>query len=328
MKACLVAVRTRWSVSTITHILPLACLAMVLTLLSSWFTVAAAEKKGFVVLPNGAPRFSGPLGGEANSFEILATHEQTGGVWGVWRYTSITGGGPPVHIHRAEDEFFYVLSGEFNFQLDDCIKSAPAGSFVFIPKDAVHTFQHVGPEPGVLLGGVTPGGLEGLFQDLPGADDETVKALFKKHHMDVVGPPLEAVTPPPRLTPPGTAQRPAKVSRIGVLAPGCPPPSPTLDTFLQGLRDLGYVDGQTVAIEWRYSEGKAERFPDLAAELARLQVDLIVAVSTPAALAAKQVTSTIPIVMVYVADPIGTGLSLASGGRAGTSRGSVIWPLI
>jgi putative ABC transport system substrate-binding protein len=213
------------------------------------------------------------------------------------------------------------LSGEFNFQLADCIKSAPAGSFVFIPKDAVHTFQHVGPEPGVLLGGVTPGGLEGLFQDLPGADDETVKALFKKHHMDVVGPPLEAVTPPPRLTPPGTAQRPAKVSRIGVLAPGCPPPSPTLDTFLQGLRDLGYVDGQTVAIEWRYSEGKAERFPDLAAELARLQVDLIVAVSTPAALAAKQVTSTIPIVMVYVADPIGTGLVTSLGRPGGNLTG-------
>jgi hypothetical protein len=114
-------------------------------------------------------------------------------------------------------------------------------------------------------------------------------------------PPLSTVrahrspaTPCPKVLP-KTAQRPAKVSRIGVLTPGCPPPSPTLDTFLQGLRDLGYVDGQTVAIEWRYSEGKAERFPDLAAELACLQVDLIVAVSTPAALAAKQVTSTIPI---------------------------------
>ena len=226
-----------------------------------------------------------------------------------------------MHIHRAEDEFFYVLSGAFNFQLGDCIKSAPAGSFVFIPKDAVHTFQHVGPEPGVLLGVVTPGGFEGLFQDLPGADAETVKALLKKHHMDIVGPPLEAVTPPAQLTPPGTAQRPAKVSRIGVLAPGCPPPSPTLDTFLQGLRDLGYVDGQTVAIEWRYSEGRAERFPDLAAELARLQVDLIVAVSTPAALAAKHAASTIPIVMVYVADPVGTGLVTSLGRPGGNLTG-------
>src|SRR5262245_32713370 len=61
-------------------------------------------------------------------------------------------------------------------------------------------------------------------------------------------------------------------------------------------------------LEWRYSEGKAERFADLAAELVRQNVDLIVAVSTPAALAAKHATQTIPIVMVYVADPIGTGL--------------------
>jgi putative ABC transport system substrate-binding protein len=168
---------------------------------------------------------------------------------------------------------------------------------------------------------VTPGGFEGLFQNLPGADEETVEALFKKHHMDVVGPPLEATMPPPRPTPPGTAQRPAKVYRIGVLAPGCPPPSPTVDSFLQGLRDLGYVEGQNLAIEWRYSEGKAERFSDLATELADLKVDLIVAVSTPAALAAKHATSTIPIVMVYVADPVGTGLVAGLGRPGGNLTG-------
>ena len=96
--------------------------------------------------------------------------------------------------------------------------------------------------------------------------------------------------------------------RLGVLAPGCHPPSATLDLLLQGLRDLGYTEGQNLAVEWRYSEGKAERFADLAAELVRLQVDVIVTMSTPAALAAKQATQTIPIVMVYVADPVGTGL--------------------
>ena len=321
MKACLVVVRGRWSTSATMNICALTCLAMVLTMLSVWSAVVAAEKQGFVVLPGSAPRFSGPVGGEANTAEVLATREQTGGALGVWRYTSPSGGGPPVHIHRAEDEFFYVLSGAFNFQLGDCIKSAPAGSFVFIPKDAVHTFQHIGSEPGVSLGVVTPGGFEELFQDLPGAEAETVKALLKKHHMDIVGPPLEAATPPAQLTSPGTAQPPAKVSRIAVLAPGCPPPSPTLDTFLQGLRDLGYVDGQTITIEWRYSEGRAERFPDLAAELARLKVDLIVAVSTPAALAAKHAASTIPIVMVYVADPVGTGLVTSLGRPGGNLTG-------
>jgi putative ABC transport system substrate-binding protein len=93
-----------------------------------------------------------------------------------------------------------------------------------------------------------------------------------------------------------------------VLAPGCPPPSTALDTLLQGLHDLGYVEGHNLVIEWRYAEGRAERFPELAAELAQQPVDLILAVSTPAALAAKQATQTIPIVMVYVPDPVGTGL--------------------
>jgi putative ABC transport system substrate-binding protein len=101
-----------------------------------------------------------------------------------------------------------------------------------------------------------------------------------------------------------------------VLSPGCHPPSATLDLLLQGLRDLGYAEGQNLAIEWRYSEGKVERFADLAAELVRLQVDVIVTMSTPAALAAKQATQTIPIVMVYVADPVGTGL-VASLARPG-----------
>ena len=180
MTSCLVAIPGRWSVSATMCRLPLTCLITVLTVLAAWSTVVAHEKQGFVVLPNQAPRFSGPAGSEEDVTEMLATREQTGGSLGVWRYTKVREGGPPLHIHRTEDEFFYVLSGEFNFQLGDCIKHAPAGSFVFIPQDVVHTFQHVGPEPGVLLGSVHPGGFEGLFQDLPGVDEETVRALFKK----------------------------------------------------------------------------------------------------------------------------------------------------
>ena len=114
------------------------------------------------------------------------------------------------------------------------------------------------------------------------------------------------------------AQQAGKVYRIGYL--GISPPSgtaaPLWDAFLQGLRDHGYVEGQNLVIERRWSEGKAERFPDLAAELVRLNVELIVAPSTPNALAAKQATSTIPIVTVLVGDPVATGLisSLARPG--------------
>jgi ABC transporter substrate binding protein len=75
-------------------------------------------------------------------------------------------------------------------------------------------------------------------------------------------------------------------------------PGRRLMTFVQALLDLGYAEGQNISIEWRFSEGNAERFAGLAQELSRLDVDLIVAISTPAALAAKQATQTIPIVML------------------------------
>ncbi|HXH08564.1 MAG TPA: ABC transporter substrate-binding protein [Alphaproteobacteria bacterium] len=134
--------------------------------------------------------------------------------------------------------------------------------------------------------------------------------------MDVVGPPLDASALAGKPAPAGQPQLRTKLPRIGVLAPGCAPPSPVLEVFLQGLRVRGYVEDQTLTIEWRYAEGRVERFPALAAELVRLPVDLIVAVSTPAALAAQQAMATIPVVMVYVADPVGTGLvpSLARPG--------------
>jgi putative tryptophan/tyrosine transport system substrate-binding protein len=86
--------------------------------------------------------------------------------------------------------------------------------------------------------------------------------------------------------------------------------------FRQGLRELGYVEGQNLVIEYRSADGRAERFPDLAGELVRLKVDVIVTRETPAALAAKHSTGTIPIVMASSGDPLGTGIvaSLAHPG--------------
>jgi quercetin 2,3-dioxygenase len=150
----------------------------------------AAGGEGFVVLPDRASRFSGPQGREADVTEILATREQTGGAFGLFRQTIPPKSGPPAHIHQAEDEFFYVVSGEFHFKLGDGIVSAPARSIVFVPRGTVHTFQNVGTEPGVLLVGVTPGGFEQMFEERQGADPETNRTLMNKHHMEVVGPPL------------------------------------------------------------------------------------------------------------------------------------------
>jgi putative ABC transport system substrate-binding protein len=115
------------------------------------------------------------------------------------------------------------------------------------------------------------------------------------------------------------AQQPAKVARIGYLVTGSLESLETrmlLDAFRQGLRERGYVEGQNIVIEYRAADGKVERFPDLATELARLKVDLIVAQNTPAARAAQQATTTIPIVAAVMGDPVGDGL-VASLARPG-----------
>jgi ABC-type uncharacterized transport system substrate-binding protein len=103
------------------------------------------------------------------------------------------------------------------------------------------------------------------------------------------------------------AQPPAKIARIGYLESGAPG-TPLVEAFRQGLRDLGWIEGQSIAVEVRAAEGKYDRLPELAAELVRLKVDVIFASSTPAALAAKRATTTIPIVIGRVADPVGSGL--------------------
>jgi putative ABC transport system substrate-binding protein len=111
------------------------------------------------------------------------------------------------------------------------------------------------------------------------------------------------------------AQQPGKVPRIGLIRPGSPP-DPLVEAFLQGVRDLGYVEGRSIAIEYRWAKGKLERFPDLTAELVRLKVDVIVTTGTSGGLAAKQATSTIPIVVPVMIDPVGAGL-VASLARPG-----------
>ena len=110
------------------------------------------------------------------------------------------------------------------------------------------------------------------------------------------------------------AQRAGKVYRIGWLDPTAL--GPHIGTFSQGLRDLGWTEGQNFVVEWRGGEGKYEQLARLAAELVRLPVDVIVAPDTASALAAKEATKTIPIVMVWVGDPVGSGLvtSLARPG--------------
>jgi putative tryptophan/tyrosine transport system substrate-binding protein len=114
------------------------------------------------------------------------------------------------------------------------------------------------------------------------------------------------------------AQQPARARRLGVLSqdPVHARQTPPYQAFQKGLGELGWVEGQNLAIEWRFSEGKADLLPRLATELVDLPVDLIVAIATPPALAAAAATSTIPIVFIQVADPVALGIvpSLARPG--------------
>jgi putative ABC transport system substrate-binding protein len=106
----------------------------------------------------------------------------------------------------------------------------------------------------------------------------------------------------------GRAQQVGKVPRVGYLFYGSPGRWGEIDAFRQGLRELGYIEGQNIAVEYRFANGQIKRYPALAAELVRVNVDVIVAPATPQALAAKQATSSIPIVFVLVADAVGAGL--------------------
>ncbi len=117
---------------------------------------------------------------------------------------------------------------------------------------------------------------------------------------------------------PAQAQQPKKIPRIGYVSGIGDPsnPVPSVEGFRQGLRDLGYIEGKNILVEYRYLEGKLDRVPGLVAELVQLKVDVFVSSNFPAIRAAKQATKTIPIVMVTTQDPVATGIvnSLARPG--------------
>jgi putative tryptophan/tyrosine transport system substrate-binding protein len=119
------------------------------------------------------------------------------------------------------------------------------------------------------------------------------------------------------------AQEPKKVPRIGVIFTGFPSTAtPLMEAFRDGLRDLGYIQGKNIVIEYRYGEGKEDRLVDTVAELVRLKVDIIVVAGGNATLAAKNATKTIPIVMAVASDPVGAGLVASLARPGGNLTGS------
>jgi putative tryptophan/tyrosine transport system substrate-binding protein len=117
------------------------------------------------------------------------------------------------------------------------------------------------------------------------------------------------------------AQQPGKMWRIGLINHSN---EIFLDGLLEGLRELGYVEGQNIIIERRYAEGKAERFQEFAEEMVRLKADIIIVITTPAALAAKKATTTIPILFPTAIDPVGTGVITSFRHPGGNVTGGAI----
>ena len=138
--------------------------------------------------------------------------------------------------------------------------------------------------------------------------------------LSLLAAPLAAVVAQPR----------QEVPRVGYLSPGSsadPARLRRFEAFRQGLRELGYVEGQSIALEPRWAEGQYERYPALAADLIRVPVDVIVVVGGAATRAVQHATRTIPIVMAVVNDPVGSGLVSNLAYPRGTSRGCRSWPL-
>src|SRR5450631_1657483 len=116
---------------------------------------------------------------------------------------------------------------------------------------------------------------------------------------------------------PSWAQQQGRVWRVGFLSPTSASVNPQYTgAFLQGMRELGYVEGKNLVIQWRFADGKLERLPGLAADLVQLKMDVIVAAASPSIGAAQQATTTIPFVMAAPGDPVGSGFvkSLARPG--------------
>jgi quercetin dioxygenase-like cupin family protein len=147
-----------------------------------------------VIGPGDGHTVANPAGG---GLTYKARSEQTDGALTAWESTAAPGEGPPLHLHRNEDESMYVLEGRLRFRLEEAEHVAPAGSFVFIPRGVSHTWQNAGEGAARILFVFTPGspGMERFFELSAGIPEnsrmaEAFATLAADAGMDVVGPPL------------------------------------------------------------------------------------------------------------------------------------------
>ena len=152
----------------------------------------AKTVESFVVRPGEGRLISGPAGGPTT---ITADTGRTGGAFTFLENVIGPRQGPPRHVHRREDEMWYVLDGNFRFIADDRVFDAPEGAFVFVPRGTAHCFQNLEDRPSRILVMFTPSGMERFFEEHavlpPGdVDPERYREIAERNWMEVVGPPL------------------------------------------------------------------------------------------------------------------------------------------
>ncbi len=149
---------------------------------------------GEIILPPGGGKAINVMG---NLWAIKARREDTGGALAVLEGSFRPASGAPAHVHRQHEEAFYVLEGEFLFQLGTQTVMATAGTFVFVPRDVPHAFENVGNQPGRVLGILTPGGYEQFFEELaqlpPGPPDPAkFQEIFERYDQETIEAPKDA----------------------------------------------------------------------------------------------------------------------------------------
>ena len=144
-------------------------------------------------------RTAAPLNIFGNQIRVKLAGADTDGNWAIMEDQAQPQAGPPLHRHSREDEWFYVLEGEYLFEVDGVQMRTCAGGSVYAPRGTAHTFQNVGATPGRMLVAVQPAGLDAFFADLDSAmrdmrepDMSVIAPVFAKHGIELLGPPLAA----------------------------------------------------------------------------------------------------------------------------------------
>jgi mannose-6-phosphate isomerase-like protein (cupin superfamily) len=166
--------------------------------------VAENARRDAFIMERGVGR---PIHVVGDEVTIKISSRDTGGAFTVFEGRTRPLHGPPLHLHRDQDEWWYILEGEYRFQVDGQEIHAGAGATVFAPRGSRHTFQNIGATPGRMVTTVVPGGLDLFFEELETAaprgtvpDPAKMVPIFEKHGLELLGPPLAApsVTKPDR----------------------------------------------------------------------------------------------------------------------------------